>query len=240
MNSCRAFGSILGNRFTVADVAVCVAVTQRCCAVTSATFPHVTRWVATVSVQPAFAAIFGQNTKLPNSTSAAGALNSGAPKSGAASKEKPAKAPRAPKEKKAGGKDGKANKGGGNGAKKQAGDKKVTKLGLQYTRDEDFAMWYPDVVEKSEMLSYGDVSGCYILRPWGYAVWEHIQAWLDAQFKLLGVENCYFPLFVAKSALEKEKDHVEGFAPEVAWVTRSGDTDLAEPIAVRPTSETIM
>jgi prolyl-tRNA synthetase len=116
----------------------------------------------------------------------------------------------------------------------------VTKLGLQYTRDEDFAMWYPDVVEKSEMLSYGDVSGCYILRPWGYAVWEHIQAWLDAQFKLLGVENCYFPLFVAKSALEKEKDHVEGFAPEVAWVTRSGDTDLAEPIAVRPTSETIM
>lgn len=130
--------------------------------------------------------------------------------------------------------------GGGGGAKRQPGDKKVTKLGLQYTREEDFAMWYPDVVEKSEMLSYGDVSGCYILRPWGYAVWEHIMAWLDAQFKLLGVENCYFPLFVAKSALEKEKDHVEGFAPEVAWVTRSGDTDLAEPIAVRPTSETIM
>ena len=168
----------------------------------------------------------------------------GAPKAASAEAKKPANKDAAAKNNNKGsGGGGGANSGaggGGGGAKRQPGDKKVTKLGLQYTRDEDFAMWYPDVVEKSEMLSYGDVSGCYILRPWGYAVWEHIMAWLDAQFKLLGVENCYFPLFVAKSALEKEKDHVEGFAPEVAWVTRSGDTDLAEPIAVRPTSETIM
>jgi prolyl-tRNA synthetase len=161
------------------------------------------------------------------------------PKAAAEPTKKPANKEGAAKNNK-GSSGGGGGASGGGGAKRQPGDKKVTKLGLQYTRDEDFAMWYPDVVEKSEMLSYGDVSGCYILRPWGYAVWEHIQAWLDAQFKLLGVENCYFPLFVAKSALEKEKDHVEGFAPEVAWVTRSGDTDLAEPIAVRPTSETIM
>lgn len=121
-----------------------------------------------------------------------------------------------------------------------AGKKKETKLALQFTKEGDFAAWYPEVVEKSEMLSYGDISGCYILRPWGYAVWEHIQRWFDDQIKLLGVENVYFPLFVSKAALEKEKDHVEGFAPEVAWVTKSGDSDLAEPIAVRPTSETIM
>ena len=123
---------------------------------------------------------------------------------------------------------------------KAAGDKKKTKLALEFTKADNFAEWYPELVVKSEMLSYGDVSGCYILRPWGYAMWEHIEKWLDAQIKLLGVENCYFPLFVTKAALEKEKDHVEGFAPEVAWVTRSGDTELAEPIAVRPTSETIM
>jgi len=120
------------------------------------------------------------------------------------------------------------------------GKKKETKLAIQNTKEDDFASWYPEVVEKSEMLSYGDVSGCYILRPWGYAVWEHIMRFFDDQIKLLGVENAYFPLFVSKAALEKEKDHVEGFAPEVAWVTRSGETELAEPIAVRPTSETIM
>ncbi len=79
-----------------------------------------------------------------------------------------------------------------------------------------------------------------IPHPCSAQVWEHIQRWFDDQIKLLGVENCYFPLFVSKAALEKEKDHVEGFAPEVAWVTRSGDSELAEPIAVRPTSETIM
>jgi hypothetical protein len=78
------------------------------------------------------------------------------------------------------------------------------------------------------------------LRPWSYSIWESIQAFFDSEIKKLGVQNSYFPLFVAKSALEKEKDHVEGFAPEVAWVTRSGESELQEPIAIRPTSETIM
>ena len=78
------------------------------------------------------------------------------------------------------------------------------------------------------------------MRPWSHKIWEHIRHWFNERIELLGVENSYFPLFVSKKALEAEKDHVEGFAPEVAWVTKSGETDLEEPIAVRPTSETIM
>lgn len=132
---------------------------------------------------------------------------------------------------------GAASGGGGGGGK---GSKEQKGAGLKFTKEEQFDMWYPDVVEKSEMLSYGEISGCYILRPWGYAQWEHVQRWFDDQIKLLDVENCYFPLFVKKGQLEVEKDHVEGFSPEVAWVTKSGESDLAEPIAIRPTSETIM
>jgi prolyl-tRNA synthetase len=109
-----------------------------------------------------------------------------------------------------------------------------------HPQSEDFARWYQEVITLSEMIEYYDISGCYILRPWSYAIWEKIQEFFDKQIKLLGVQNAYFPLFVAKSALEAEKDHVEGFAPEVAWVTRSGDSELQEPIAIRPTSETIM
>ena len=90
------------------------------------------------------------------------------------------------------------------------------------------------------MIEYYDISGCYILRPWAYSIWESIQGFFDGHIKKLGVQNAYFPLFVAKSALEAEKEHVEGFSPEVAWVTRSGASELAEPIAIRPTSETIM
>ena len=88
------------------------------------------------------------------------------------------------------------------------------------------------------MIEYYNVSGCYILRPWAYAIWEHIKDWFDAEIKKLGVENCYFPMFVSQSALEQEKTHIEDFAPEVAWVTKAGNSDLAEPIAIRPTSET--
>lgn len=90
------------------------------------------------------------------------------------------------------------------------------------------------------MISYYDISGCYILRPWSYKMWDLIQNWFNIEIEKLGVENSYFPLFVSQDRLEKEKDHVEGFAPEVAWVTKSGNGDLAKPIAVRPTSETIM
>ncbi len=89
------------------------------------------------------------------------------------------------------------------------------------------------------MISYYDVSGCYILRPWAYAVWEGIQAWFDARIKESGVQNAYFPLFITESKLNTEKDHVEGFAAEVAWVTKSGSSDLDRPIAIRPTSETV-
>ena len=115
-----------------------------------------------------------------------------------------------------------------------------TQLALKWRKEENFAMWYSDVIVLSEMISYYDISGCYILRPWSYKIWELIQDWFNIQIKKLGVENSYFPMFVSQDRLEKEKDHVEGFAPEVAWVTRSGDGELAQPIAVRPTSETIM
>mmetsp|Transcript_21005 Transcript_21005/g.58422 ORF Transcript_21005/g.58422 Transcript_21005/m.58422 type:complete len:918 (-) Transcript_21005:389-3142(-) len=129
-------------------------------------------------------------------------------------------------------------------AKKQPASNKnekgKTKLALQYKKAENFPMWYSNVIVLSEMISYYDISGCYILRPWSYKIWELIQQWFNKQILELGVENCYFPLFVSMDRLEKEKDHVEGFAPEVAWVTRSGDGELAKPIAVRPTSETIM
>lgn len=90
------------------------------------------------------------------------------------------------------------------------------------------------------MIEYYDISGCYILRPRAFFIWDKIQHFLNEKFAALGVDNCYFPMFVSKSALETEKDHVEGFSPEVAWVTKSGQSDLDEPIAIRPTSETIM
>jgi len=123
---------------------------------------------------------------------------------------------------------------------KKTSKKGETLLALQWKKDENFAMWYSDVIVLSEMISYYDISGCYILRPWSYKIWELTQTWFNGEIEKLGVENAYFPLFVSQDRLEKEKDHVEGFAPEVAWVTRSGDTELAKPIAIRPTSETIM
>ena len=123
---------------------------------------------------------------------------------------------------------------------KKTAKKGETLLALQWKKDENFAMWYTDVIVLSEMISYYDISGCYILRPWSYKMWELIQDWFNVQIQAMGVENAYFPLFVSQERLEKEKDHVEGFAPEVAWVTKSGDGDLARPIAIRPTSETIM
>jgi len=127
----------------------------------------------------------------------------------------------------------------------QARNKKGSKETLDRivaTKSGDFAAWYGEVITKSEMIEYGKISGCYILRPWSFGIWEQIQGAFDAWIKEepLEVQNCYFPLFVTKGALEAEEDHVEGFAPEVAWVTKSGDTELPEPIAIRPTSETIM
>ncbi|MCU6762927.1 Proline--tRNA ligase [uncultured Roseburia sp.] len=103
----------------------------------------------------------------------------------------------------------------------------------------DFAQWYTDVVKKAELIDYSSVKGCMIIKPAGYAIWENIQKELDARFKETGVENVYMPLFIPESLLQVEKDHVEGFAPEVAWVTHGGLNPLQERLCVRPTSETL-
>ena len=105
--------------------------------------------------------------------------------------------------------------------------------------EEDFAQWYTDVVKKAELIDYTSVKGCLVFRPAGYAIWELIQKQLDERFKATGVENVYLPMFIPESLLNKEKDHVEGFAPEVAWVTHGGLQPLQEKLCVRPTSETL-
>lgn len=105
--------------------------------------------------------------------------------------------------------------------------------------DEDFAKWYTDVVIKAELIDYSSVKGCMIIRPYGYAIWENIQHIMDGMFKQTGHENVYMPMFIPESLLQKEKDHVEGFAPEVAWVTHGGEEELEERLCVRPTSETL-
>ena len=105
--------------------------------------------------------------------------------------------------------------------------------------NEDFAKWYTDIVKKAELVDYSSVKGCMIIRPYGYAIWENIQKILDEKLKATGHENVYMPMFIPESLLQKEKDHVEGFAPEVAWVTHGGSEPLAERLCVRPTSETL-
>ena len=105
--------------------------------------------------------------------------------------------------------------------------------------DTDFAQWYTDVVKKAELCDYASVKGCMVIKPAGYAIWENIQKELDRRFKETGVQNVYMPIFIPESLLEKEKDHVEGFAPEVAWVTHGGLEPLQERLCVRPTSETL-
>jgi prolyl-tRNA synthetase len=104
----------------------------------------------------------------------------------------------------------------------------------------DFSRWYLDVVRRAELADYTPVKGCMAIRPYGYAIWELIQQALDRRFKATGHVNAYFPLFIPSSLLMKEKEHVEGFAPQVAWVTKGGDEELTEPLVVRPTSEAII
>lgn len=105
--------------------------------------------------------------------------------------------------------------------------------------DEDFAKWYTDICKKAELVEYTSVKGCMVIRPYGYAIWENMQRILDAMFKDTGHENVCMPMFIPESLLQKEKDHVEGFAPEVAWVTHGGNEKLEERLCVRPTSETL-
>ena len=104
---------------------------------------------------------------------------------------------------------------------------------------EDFAQWYTDIVLKAELVDYSSVKGCLVIKPAGYAIWELIQKQLDERFKETGVENVYMPMVIPESLLQKEKDHVEGFAPEVAWVTHGGLNELQERLCIRPTSETL-
>ncbi len=108
------------------------------------------------------------------------------------------------------------------------------------SREEDYSQWYLDVILKTEMVDYAPVKGCMVIRPYGYNLWENMQARLDKRIKDTGHKNAYFPLFIPESLLQKEAEHVEGFAPEVAWVTQGGSEKLAEKLVVRPTSETII
>ena len=123
---------------------------------------------------------------------------------------------------------------GKSGVKKEAAVTEIT------PQSEDFSRWYLDVVRRAELADYTEVKGCMAIRPYGYAIWELIQQGLDRRFKATGHVNAYFPLFIPASLLMKEKEHVAGFAPQVAWVTRGGDEELAEPLIVRPTSEVII
>lgn len=128
------------------------------------------------------------------------------------------------------------------GIKKKEAVKKDTSqlLGIEAKKEECFSEWYSQVITRAELLDYYDVSGCYIIRPYAYALWESIQKYMDAGIKKIGVQNSYFPIFVPGSALKKEEDELHGFEAEVAWVTKSGKSELALPVAIRPTSETVM
>jgi prolyl-tRNA synthetase len=121
--------------------------------------------------------------------------------------------------------------------KKGGGEGQVTAI---TPRSEDFSRWYTDVIRRAELADYSPVKGCMVIRPYGYAIWELIQQGLDRRIKATGHVNAYFPLLIPQSLLIKEADHVEGFAPQVAWVTRGGNEELDEPLAIRPTSEAII
>lgn len=117
---------------------------------------------------------------------------------------------------------------------------KDQKFGMTEKKEVNFSEWYSQVLLKGEMHDYYDIKGCYILRPQSMFLWNRIQDFFNAEIRKLGVEECYFPMLITKNALEKEKSHIENFAPELAWITKCGETPLEVPVAVRPTSETIM
>ena len=117
-----------------------------------------------------------------------------------------------------------------------AKDKKVEQI---TDMEQDFAQWFTDVCTKAELVDYSSIKGMFIYRPYGYAIWENIQKLMDAEFKKTGAENVYMPMLIPESLLQKEKDHVEGFAPECAWVTVGGSEELPERLCIRPTSETL-
>ncbi len=112
--------------------------------------------------------------------------------------------------------------------------------GITAKKEKDFSEWYTQVIQKAELIEYSQVSGCIILRPYSYEIWEKIQEFFNKEIKKMGIKNTYFPLLIPESLFKKEKEHVKGFTPEVAWVTQAGNTKLNEKLAIRPTSETIM
>jgi len=118
--------------------------------------------------------------------------------------------------------------------------KKQNQEGLTVKKEENFSEWFTQLIIKTELADYSSVSGCIILRPRAYQVWEKVKEACDKEFKKIKIQNAYFPLFIPEKAFEKEKEHVKGFAPEVAWVTQTGNTKLKEKLAIRPTSEAIM
>src|SRR3954452_10664585 len=137
--------------------------------------------------------------------------------------------------------EGTKGKSGSQGSKPGAQNPKKDALVTEITpQSEDFSRWYLDVVRKAELADYTPVKGCMAIRPYGYAIWELIQQGLDKRFKATGHVNAYFPLFIPEKLLTREAEHVEGFSPQVAWVTRGGDEDLEERLAIRPTSEVII
>ncbi len=119
-------------------------------------------------------------------------------------------------------------------------DKKIALVTEITPRSKDFSRWYLDVVKRAELADYSPVKGCMIIRPYGYAIWELMQQALDRRFKATGHLNAYFPLFIPESLLRKEAAHVEGFAPQVAWVTHGGDEELEERLVIRPNYEAII
>ena len=119
-------------------------------------------------------------------------------------------------------------------------EQKEEQLGITVKKSEDFNEWYNQVVLKADMIDYSLVSGCIVFKPNSYAIWEKIQKAFNDKITKSGHKNCYFPMFIPESLLKKEAEHVEGFSPEVAWVTKAGNTELNEKLAIRPTSETIM
>lgn len=117
---------------------------------------------------------------------------------------------------------------------------KKSELGITVSKTKNFGEWYAQVIQKAGLIEYSPVSGCMVIRPYAYSIWETVQEFLGKEIKRMGVENAYFPLFIPESLLRKEQEHVKGFNPEVAWVTQHGNTAFEEKLAIRPTSETIM
>ena len=114
------------------------------------------------------------------------------------------------------------------------------KLGITAKKSKNFSEWYTQVIKKADLADYTEISGCIVFKPEVHQIWEKISFLVDKRFKKIGIKNTYFPLLIPEKLLSKEKEHVQGFTPEVAWVTQAGSTKLPERLAIRPTSETIM